>query len=314
VEGGGGTCTVSDLLVPSCGAWLGASTAASSGQKNSADYATGLDQYEAIAGNVPDILHFYKSGAAKFPNAAEIAMANRPGKQRSLLLYNWKPTSGPWSDVAKGSADSAIATVAASLKAYPHKLFLTIWHEPENDVGAAGRSEADYVSMYRYVVTKLRSLGVTNAVFVMNYMGFSGWSGMVDPLWPGNDVVDWIAYDPYGFKSHHDFGEFLDTASKSWPGFYSWATAKAPGKPIMLAEWGFDLRETTAAPQILDGAVPIIQSRFPMLKALVYWNDDNGGFGVRLDQTTSLGIAYGQAYSRLATNAYFNQTPTAAAP
>ena len=95
-------------------------------------------------------------------------------------------------------------------------MFLTIWHEPEDQVGGAGSARpADYAAMYRYVVTELRSLGVTNAVFVMNYMGFNGWSNMVDALYPGNDVVDWIAYDPYGFKMHTDFGQFLDTANET---------------------------------------------------------------------------------------------------
>ena len=51
-----------------------------------------------------------------------------------------------------------------------------------------------------------------------------------------------------------------------------------------------------------------------MLKALVYWNDDADNFAVRLDQATSLGVAYGQAYRRFANNAYFNQTSTASAP
>jgi hypothetical protein len=151
-------------------------------------------------------------------------------------------------------------------------------------------------------------------VFVVNYMGFNGWASMVDELYPGNDVVDWIAYDPYGFKMHTDFGEFLDTSNKSWPGFYSWATAKAPGKPIMLAEWGWDLNKQPAAPEILDAGVPIIQRDFPMLKALVYWHDDADNFSVRIDQNTALGQRYGQAYSRFANNAYFNQTPTSAAP
>jgi hypothetical protein len=35
---------------------------------------------------------------------------------------------------------------------------------------------------------------------------------------------------------------------------------------------------------------------------------------VRLDQSSSLGQAYGQAYRRLAANQYFNLTSTAAAP
>jgi len=82
----------------------------------------------------------------------------------------------------------------------------------------------------------------------------------------------------------------------------------------MLGEWGFDLARQPAAPAILDGATTIIQNQFPMLKALIYWNDDAGGFSVRLDQNTTLGKAYGAAYKRMANQSYFNQTSTAAAP
>jgi hypothetical protein len=308
-------CSVSSLLVPVCGAWLGASTPSKAGLRTSEGYATGLNEYEQAAQNVPDILHFYKNGGQVFPNAQEIAMSQRSGKQRSLLFYNWKPNPNMnWRQIADGGADSEIQAVANGLKKYNHKLFLTIWHEPENDAGGAGRTPADYVAMYRYTVTKLRSLGVTNVVFVMNYMGFFGWADMFDGLYPGDDVVDWIAYDPYGLSGHNDFGMFLDTKKQGFEGFYTWATNKAPGKPIMLAEWGFNLPETPNAPAILDGAVPIMQSRFPAVKALVYWHDDLGNFKVRLDQSSALGQAYTAAYSRFANNAYFNSTSTAAAP
>ncbi|MCU1362073.1 MAG: hypothetical protein JWN99_3362 [Ilumatobacteraceae bacterium] len=308
-------CGVSAILVPGCGAWLGASTAPKSGALDGAGYTKGLAEYEAVAGNTPDILHFYKTGAMTFPTSQEIAMATRPGVQRSLLSYNWKPsTSMSWADIAAGGADSAIDTVAAGLKKYPHKVFLTIWHEPENDLNSNGRTEADYVAMYRHVVTALRADGVTNAVFVMNYMGFSGWAKNVDAMYPGDDVVDWIAYDPYGFAAQKDFGVLLNTTASGWPGFYSWATRKAPGKPLMLGEWGIDLRVQPNAASILDGAAAIMASQYPMVKALVYWNDDNGGFAVRLDQTSALGQAYGAAYARMASQPYFNSTATAAAP
>jgi beta-mannanase len=200
------------------------------------------------------------------------------------------------------------------VKKYPHKIFMTIEHEPEPDVGGTGKSAADYVAMYRYIVLKMRSLGVTNVVWVMNYMGYKSWTSVFDSIYPGDDVVDWIAYDPYGFKEHTDFGVFLDTPKAGWTGFYTWATKKAPGKPIMLGEWGWDLARQPNAPAILDGAVPILQSRFPMLKALVYWNDDAGGFSVRLDQPTTLGRSYGQAYTRFANQSYFNQTSPSLAP
>jgi beta-mannanase len=305
---------VSALLVPSCGAWFGASTASLDGTFN---YTTGMTEYENVAQDTPDIIHFYKRNATTFPTAAEIAQSERPGKQRSLLFYNWKPASGlTWKQIADGGADAAIVTVANGLKQYHHKLFLTIWHEPENDGLAAGSgmTPEDYVAMYRHVVLGLRAQGVTNAVFVVNYMGFSNWSTVVDGYYPGNDVVDWIAYDPYGGVNQTDIGKVLNSKSGTWPGFYSWATAKAPGKPIMLGEWGIDLAKQPAAASIIDGATAIIQSQFPMLKAFVYWNDDANNFKVRLDQAGALGTAYGQAYQRMADQAYFAATQTALAP
>ena len=46
----------------------------------------------------------------------------------------------------------------------------------------------------------LRADGVTNAVMVMNYMGFDRWmrQSWFQSMWPGDDVVDWIGLDPYG--------------------------------------------------------------------------------------------------------------------
>jgi len=305
---------VSSLLVPSCGAWLGASTASKDGTY---DYSQGLLEYEAVAQNTPDIIHFYKRNAATFPTSDEIAQSQRTGKQRSLLFYNWKPSATlTWREIANGGADAALTTVANGIKQYPHKLFLTIWHEPEDDGGTgSGMTPADYVAMYRHLVQGMRDRGVTNVVFVMNYMGFANWSNVVDAYYPGNDVVDWIAYDPYGGSNATDMSKVLNNGKTStWPGFYAWAVAKAPGKPIMLAEWGIDLATQPAAPTIIDGATSIVQSQFPMLKALVYWNDDAGNFKVRLDQSGTLGYAYGQAYQRMANQPYFAQTSTGMAP
>jgi beta-mannanase len=277
-----------------------------------------MQEYEAVAQNAPVIVHLYKKGAVKFPTASDIALSERPGKQRSLLLINWKPsTSLTWRQIADGGADAAIATVASGLKAYDHRLFVTVWHEPENDVKGVGSgyTPADYVAMYRHVVLALRAAGVTNAVYVMNYMGFQNWAGMVDSLYPGDDVVDWIAYDPYGEAGATDYAQLLDRTTKAgWPGFYTWATTKAPGKPIMLAEWGFSLNSQPNAPAALDGGVEILRDHFPMLKAVVYWNNYfAGGFQVRLDQPSDLGRAYGAAYQRFANDPYFNSTSTAAA-
>lgn len=310
-------CTVSDDLVPSCGAWVGASTPSADG---TFDYAVGLDEYEAVAGQHTDIQHFYKRGDDLFPTAEEIALSERPGLARSLLFYNWKPsTQLTWREVADGAADATIATVAASLKTYPHHFFLTVYHEPENDEGPAGSgmTAMDYVDMYRHVVGRLRELGVDHAVFVMNYMGFGRWSAAVDRFWPGDDVVDWIGYDPYGFAEHSTLEELLDDPDDEtdWPGFYTWATTRSPGTPIMVAEWGVDLANQTEAADVLESAAQVLEDEFPMIKAMVYWNDSReGGFEVRIDQPGEAGAAYGEAYAEFAADPYFDLTSTADAP
>ena len=307
-----GGCTVSTLLVPSCGAWLGSSTPSRDG---TFDYARGLVEYEAVAQNVPDVLHFYKTGAATFPTAAEVALAERPGRQHSLLLYNWKPSTAlTWREIADGAADQNISVVAEGLKRYPGRFFLAIHHEPENDQGAvgSGRTPDDYVAMYRHVVTMLRDLGVTNAVYVMNFMGFAGWAPVADAFYPGDDVVDWIAYDPYAHAGQSTFAQLLNRPSGDWPGFYAWATARAPGTPIMLGEWGFDLASQPLAPAAVDVAADTLESRFPMVKALVYWNNRTAEFDYRLGQPTATGQAYDDAYARMADDPYFNSTPVTA--
>jgi len=305
-------CSVSVLLVPSCGIWFGASTPPRDGTY---DYQRGLAEYEGVAQNTPDILHFYKTGAVRFPTSAEVAMAQRPGLQRSLLFYNWKPSSRyTWRQTADGAADAEIATIAASIKAYPNKLFLTIYHEPEDNViptAGSGMTAQDYAAMYRRVVTKLREAGVTNAVYVWNTMGFSGWRQYYDALYPGDAFVDWLAYDPY--MRNDVYTDLFDLVNRgrpdlNWPGYYSWATAKAPGKPIMFAEWGADL--TTNANPVskisIDSAT--IARAYPMLKAIVYWNEEGIG-NYRIDDNTD----YGNAFRRLAAQPTFNaMTPNGA--
>ena len=308
-------CGVSSILVPSCGAWAGTSAPSKTGHNPS----IGLQQYESVAKTVPDILHFYESGGGAFPSKVEIALAQRPGKQPSILYHNWQPAPNlTWRQIANGAANSAIQNVANSIKAYPHKIMLAIAHEPENDMklsAGSGKTPEDYVAMYRYVANRLRALGVRNVVYVWNMMGFSGWGSYYDRLYPGHDVVDWIAWDAYGHSAQSTFNEYMNrpAPSKNWPGMYVWATKKAPGKPLMLGEWAYDIKGQPNAPQIVKTAASVLKNNFPMIKAMVYWNSATSNYNFRLDQTTTVGKAYGAAYAQMVADPYFNQTSTTTA-
>jgi hypothetical protein len=309
-------CVVSELLVPSCGAWLGASTPSADGRY---DHVRGLAEYESFSENEPDILHFYQRGSEPFPTAEQRALAERAGKQRSILYFNWKPAPElTWRQIADGEADSSISSVAQGLTSYPHRMFLTIQHEPENDIidqPDSGMTPTDYVAMYRHVAARLNELGVDNAVFVMGYMGFARWAPIVDALYPGDDVVDWIGYDPYGFSSVDTFEKLLNRPNDDgWPGFYRWATAKAPGTPIMLAEWGFDIARHPSAANALRDATQTLEQEFPMIKALVYWNSQGERVDARLGQGGELADRFADEYADFAGDLYFNSTSTDLAP
>ena len=202
------------------------------------------------------------------------------------------------------------------MRSYPHKLFLSVHHEPENDLRGpgSGMTPPDYVDMYRHTVALLREEGVANVVYVMNYMGFARWANVVDELWPGVDVVDWIAYDPYGHRGDLTLIDLLDRPDGAWPGFYSWATRMAPGKPIMLGEWGFDSGAQIGGASILADAPERLATEFPMLKALVYWNSIGDEYNYRLDVSTPAGRRFVGAYASFVNDPYFTATDRATAP
>ncbi len=303
--GGGGTthgsCTISSTLVPSCGVWWGIGA----NPLGSESWDQALTNFESTQGRMSDLLHYYHVGTKLFPTANEIKRSHQGGLNR-LLLENWKPELGrTWAQVAAGdpTVDRAIDNEASHLKSnYTTKFFLTIHHEPEDEVNprsGSGMTASDYRAMFRHVVQRLRVDGAWNAITVVDYMGTAHWGSQswFDALYPGDDVVDWIAEDPYSTGSgapwRADFGGMVNRRDGSpWPGFYTWATTNHPGKPIMLAEWGVteDPRNAAAKTNFFNSQIAVEQN-YPAIKALVYWNSPNfpalGNGATRIDSDSS---------------------------
>ena len=273
-------CTVSSKLVPSCARWLGIAAQAFSGQPA----ATALAHDEAFTGSAFALAHEYKTNGTLFPTATDIAIAQQPGHNR-LLLENWKPaTDKTWAQVAAGAADARIDAEAAYLKSHFNlPFFLAVWHEPENNVSTtagSGMTVTDYRAMYRHVIQRLRADGADKFVSVMNYMGFGRWNTMLNGLYPGDDVVDWIGYDPYQTSNAsalagHDFADMVNRSYQGGQGFYTWATTTHPTKPLMLAEWGglYNPANPTGQADFFHSVTTQVAS-FPALKALVYFDID----------------------------------------
>ncbi|MCG5216869.1 glycosyl hydrolase [Streptosporangium soli] len=304
----GQTCEVTAKLIPSCGAWWGIAPEIFTGRPP----AQALARAERRMGRTAAVMHVYHRGSELFPTQQEAALTRDPERPR-MLLINWKPSlDHTWAEIAAGAVDGRIDRLAGHLlKTYTEPFFLTIHHEPENDVrtrGKTGMTADDYAAMYRRVVLRLRAKGVRNAVTVMTYMGAPNWAAKpwFERLYPGDDVVDWVALDPYVDDKVTDFDSLINKTRDdipSWRGFYRWMQWRFPGKPIMVAEWGvFDRRRKEA---FFDSTRARVR-HYPQIKALVYFDSPRAPRGdTRFDVTPGAKAAF----TRLAGDRYFNATP-----
>lgn len=295
-----GDCRTGAELVPTCGVLWGVAPGALTERRG----APALRDFEAKTGRHQDIYHAYHRGQGEvFPTAEEIGIAREPGRSRILFL-NWRPTGTSWAKIAKGDrkVDDFLDRVAAHLgKDFPERFFLTIAHEPESGVRAkagSGYTAADYAAMYRHVVKRLRAHGADNVVTVLVHGadGAQTTGKLLDGLYPGDDVVDWIGVDTYvtGDQAAGGLAALVDRGRQGWPGFYRWATAEHPDKPLMIAEWGVwasgDPKRRADAFRGIAGQI----ARYPRIRAMVYFDTprDQHGRDSRVDATADSLRAY----------------------
>ena len=122
--------------------------------------------------------------------------------------------------------------------------------------------------MWHNVRERFDTLGVTNVVWVMNYTGYLTGQCLTKDLWPGNDYVDWVMWDPYPkiaswTATVGSFYNYMTNNSDAEHDFLS----KAWG----LGEFGYVGSSQTAAYAMYDEARRNLQNGVhPRLKA--YWS------------------------------------------
>lgn len=257
-------------------------------------------------GRKVDIVHTYHPAGKQRPFDPEKPLGQTElayAAQGRIPLVNYKP-SDDWAAVARGDKNDELDAVAALVKAAPGKVMLNLYHEPENNVRTVGagkpcptkagkstdpqNSPADYRAMWRTVRERFQN--VTNVVWVMNYMTLKDFECLVPQMWPGDDLVDWVAYDAYAFDGSADeITRFADVLTKNEDCSVDPATGKKRrcyrDKPWMLAEYGVRPK-FTSQPQAraFYGSVATMLDNFevPNLRALVIFDSaiEDGNFQV----------------------------------
>jgi hypothetical protein len=176
-------------------------------------------------------------------------------------------------------------------------MFAVFHHEPFNETGGWGTA-AEFRSAYRHVVEVFRQEGAHNVAWVLVLTAWDYAQGRGDTYYPGGDVIDWIAADPYNW--HQRDGRWISLATAA-QGFYDWGSRT--GKPLMLAEWGSteDPRDPNRKAAWFDDASATLRG-WPNIRAAVYFNNLHDGYDWRVD-TSPASLA---AFRRLANDPYFN--------
>ncbi|HEY6709098.1 MAG TPA: DNRLRE domain-containing protein [Actinomycetota bacterium] len=265
---------VSDRLVPREGAWWGSYPGQAPGD---------VEAREAVYGRRVDILHRYHDWDDIWPTSEEQAYA-AGGR---ILFEGWENrvfggTTSCWADIAGGTFDAAIDAQAQRLAAFGDRLFVGFMHEPEDNAGpcqpgavddakADMGSAEDFRAAFRHVVERIRPVA-PNVVWVFSVMGHdpaASWA-----FYPGDDVVDWVAWDPYNWAN------CAGRTRDSWRGFaqvaqgmYAHLDAVGNTKPWMLGEYGsHDDPALGSKAQWLRDVPSALRTTLPKLKAVVYFD------------------------------------------
>jgi hypothetical protein len=168
--------------------------------------------------------------------------------------------------------------------------------------GGAKSGAQRYIDAYRHIVDLMRAAGGDNLQWVWHV----NWLDEPEAKWnrfenyyPGEDYCDWVALSAYGpltpraVDGTESFRFKMRTA-------YPRLTKIAPGKPIVIAEFGCDIhhRKVDASEWAKDALEDLFSGRWPAVIGFCWWNESWENDDVR-KHNTDMNILHDPALTRV---------------
>jgi hypothetical protein len=291
-------CAATALLVPPCGAWWGAYV-----PTGDDGLVASVDALERRTGRRLDLVYTYHDMGTGSDGQLLDPAEQQLGQDR-LLMLSWEsdvwsdggsaaPRPLGWARIAAGDYDATVIDPQAErVKAYGRTVLIAFDQEMDSRTPADG-SPADFVAAYRHVVDRFRQLGVDNVRWVWTITGYMAHTRLFSEMYPGDDYVDWIAYDQYNYFGCKDNPDWLSFAQTELP-TYTWLrTHISATKPLMLAEYStaVDRADPLAQQQWYQQVPEVLEQQLPGVKAVVQWDSSVPGPDCDLSLDTAPALA-----------------------
>jgi hypothetical protein len=189
------------------------------------------------------------------------------------------------SKIIAGAFDADLRVWAREAKDFGSPILIEWGTEPNGDWfswngkwnGGPGKGPARYVAAYRHIVDLTRAEGANNLQWVWHV----NWLDQPERKWnafenyfPGGNYCDWVALSAYGPTTPMT-RDGTESFAFKMRNAYSRLVKIAPGKPVIIAEFGCDLhnRRVSAADWAKAALEDLFSNRWPGIVGFCWWNE-----------------------------------------
>ena len=214
---------------------------------------------------------------------------NAVARKGAVPMVSWEPWLKPRKSVAApnqrrgivrqiadGRYDLYIRRWARDARDYRRPILMRFMHEMNGSwypwsVSINGNSPAAFRAAWRHVHDIFRKEGATNVGWVFSVDSFAGGTPtprqQLDHFYPGKRYVDWLGLSGFNWGRVPDRAMSFERVFRP-----AYEVVKGYGKPVMLAETGTAAGDRTTAAAWVRDAMRSTPSRFPRVKALVWYD------------------------------------------
>lgn len=187
--------------------------------------------------------------------------------------------------IAGGEFDADLRAWAHEARSFGSPILIEWGTEPNGDWfgwngkwnGRQRTGASDYIAAYRHIVDLMREEGASNLQWVWHVNWYdeppAPWNRF-EKYFPGDKYCDWVGLSAYGptTPTMRDGAEsFAFKLREAYPRL----TRLAPGKPMIVAEFGCDLHNhrVKAAPWADQALQELFSQRWSAIVGFCWWNE-----------------------------------------